>query len=336
MNDARRRHRRLDQRPQLPDQRRAVEFGGGIRHPEAVGRAAAGAECLQDRRTRCGRSCSRFPARIVLSFDPPSIPGLGATGGFEFQVEDLTGRGSVALNEATQAVIAEARKQPEISSQQLFTSFSTSTPQFNYDLDRNKAKLLGPQPAGRVQHAADLSGLALCQRLQPVRPHLPRDAAGRQGRARLGHRHLAPLCAQRYRRHGAAEHARHAEADRRSRDRAALQQLCLRPDQWRRGARLQLRPGGGGDGARRRSRPAARLRLSNGPASPSRSSRPDRSPRWCSGSRSSSCSSSSPRNTRAGPCPSWCCSRCRWRCSARCWRYGCAACRSTSIRRSAS
>jgi hydrophobe/amphiphile efflux-1 (HAE1) family protein len=80
---------------------------------------------------------------LALSFDPPSIPGLGAMGGFEFQVEDLTGRGSAALNEATQALIAEARKQPEIDARQLFTSFSTSTPQFKYDLDRNKAKLLG-------------------------------------------------------------------------------------------------------------------------------------------------------------------------------------------------
>ncbi len=84
-----------------------------------------------------------LPDGLALSFDPPSIPGLGATGGFEFQVEDLTGRGSVALNEATQALIAEARKQPEIDGHQLFTSFSTSTPQFKYDLDRNKAKLLG-------------------------------------------------------------------------------------------------------------------------------------------------------------------------------------------------
>ena len=84
-----------------------------------------------------------LPGAIALSFDPPSIPGLGTTGGFEFQVEDLTGRGSVALNEVAQALIAEARKQPELNPQQLFTSFSTSTPQFNYDLDRNKAKLLG-------------------------------------------------------------------------------------------------------------------------------------------------------------------------------------------------
>jgi len=84
-----------------------------------------------------------LPGAIALSFDPPSIPGLGTTGGFEFQVEDLTGRGSVALNDVAQALIAEARKQPELNPQQLFTSFSTSTPQFNYDLDRNKAKLLG-------------------------------------------------------------------------------------------------------------------------------------------------------------------------------------------------
>jgi hydrophobe/amphiphile efflux-1 (HAE1) family protein len=84
-----------------------------------------------------------LPGGLALSFDPPSIPGLGAMGGFEFQVEDLSGRGSAALNEVTQALIAEARKQPEIDGRQLFTSFSTSTPQFKYDLDRNKAKLLG-------------------------------------------------------------------------------------------------------------------------------------------------------------------------------------------------
>src|SRR6185437_2918539 len=84
-----------------------------------------------------------LPEGIALSFDPPSIPGLGTTGGFEFQVEDLTGRGSTALNDVTQAVIAEARKQPELNPQQLFSSFSTSTPQLNYNLDRNKAKSLG-------------------------------------------------------------------------------------------------------------------------------------------------------------------------------------------------
>ncbi len=79
----------------------------------------------------------------MLSFEPPSIPGLGTTGGFEFQIQDLNNHGAVAINEATQALIAEARKQPELDAHQLFSSFSTSTPQYVYDLDRNKAKLLG-------------------------------------------------------------------------------------------------------------------------------------------------------------------------------------------------
>src|SRR5258707_13244640 len=35
------------------------------------------------------------------------------------------------------------RSLPELNAQQLFSSFSTSTPQLNYSLDRNKAKLLG-------------------------------------------------------------------------------------------------------------------------------------------------------------------------------------------------
>ena len=84
-----------------------------------------------------------IPQAIALSFDPPSIPGLGSTGGFEFEVEDLTGQGSRALDQATQALIAEARKQPEIDGRQVFTTFSTSTPQYNFDLDRTRAKLLG-------------------------------------------------------------------------------------------------------------------------------------------------------------------------------------------------
>src|SRR6202011_450798 len=76
----------------------------------------------------------------VLGFEPPSIPGLGTFGGFEFQVEDLTGKGSQARDELTQALIAEARKQPEINAQTVLTTFGTATPQYNYDLDRSKAK----------------------------------------------------------------------------------------------------------------------------------------------------------------------------------------------------
>ena len=83
------------------------------------------------------------PEAAVLTFDPPSIPGIATTGGFEFEVEDLTGRGAHALDDATQALLAEARKQPELNARALFTSFGTSTPEYEFELDRTKAKLLG-------------------------------------------------------------------------------------------------------------------------------------------------------------------------------------------------
>jgi hydrophobe/amphiphile efflux-1 (HAE1) family protein len=84
-----------------------------------------------------------LPGAIALSFDPPSIPGLGTTGGFEFEVEDLTGKGAIALDAATQALLAEARKQPELDARQLLTTFGTSTPELEFKLDREKAKELG-------------------------------------------------------------------------------------------------------------------------------------------------------------------------------------------------
>jgi len=84
-----------------------------------------------------------IPAAIVLSFDPPSIPGLGTTGGFEFEVQDRTGAGAGKLDAATQAFLTEARKQPELNAQQLLTTFGASTPQLDFVLDRDKAKQLG-------------------------------------------------------------------------------------------------------------------------------------------------------------------------------------------------
>ncbi|MDP9634670.1 UNVERIFIED_ORG: HAE1 family hydrophobic/amphiphilic exporter-1 [Ensifer adhaerens] len=116
----------------------AVQFA--VLKPWGERPAAQGASALRE---AVQPQLLQIPDALVLAFDPPSIQGLGATGGFEFQVEDLAGRSAQALSDTTQALIAEARKQPEINPYQLFTTFSTSSPQFNYDLDRDKAKLLG-------------------------------------------------------------------------------------------------------------------------------------------------------------------------------------------------
>ena len=84
-----------------------------------------------------------LPAAIALSFDPPAIPGLGTTGGFEFEIEDRAGIGATKLDAATQAFLALARQQPELDGKQLLTTFGTSTPQLNFVLDRDRAKQLG-------------------------------------------------------------------------------------------------------------------------------------------------------------------------------------------------
>lgn len=86
---------------------------------------------------------ARISEAMALAFNPPAINGLGTFGGFDFEIEDRTGRGSAALEQATQAFLAEARKQPELDPRTLISTFDTSTPQYNFNLDRSKAKLLG-------------------------------------------------------------------------------------------------------------------------------------------------------------------------------------------------
>jgi HAE1 family hydrophobic/amphiphilic exporter-1 len=79
--------------------------------------------------------------------EPPSVPGIGTGGGLKGYVQDRSGRGLPALENATWAVVEEARKNPGIV--QPFTLFNTHTPQIFADIDRTKAELLGV-PISRV------------------------------------------------------------------------------------------------------------------------------------------------------------------------------------------
>jgi HAE1 family hydrophobic/amphiphilic exporter-1 len=84
-----------------------------------------------------------IPEAMAIALNPPAISGVGTFGGFDFELEDLTGKGTAALEQAVQTFLAAARRQPEINPRTLITSFSTGTPQYDFDLDRDKAKLLG-------------------------------------------------------------------------------------------------------------------------------------------------------------------------------------------------
>ncbi|WP_045213412.1 efflux RND transporter permease subunit [Desulfonatronovibrio magnus] len=78
---------------------------------------------------------------LVFGFSPPPIPGLGATGGVEIQIQDRTGAGMEDLNRVTHDFIAAAAQRPEVSSP--FTTFSMNVPQLMLELDRDKAKNMG-------------------------------------------------------------------------------------------------------------------------------------------------------------------------------------------------
>ena len=82
-----------------------------------------------------------IPGAIIVGFPPPSIPGLGRFGGFEFQVLDQTGADINNLAAATQAIAAAGNQSPRLRG--LFSSFTANDPQLQVTIDRQRALALG-------------------------------------------------------------------------------------------------------------------------------------------------------------------------------------------------
>jgi HAE1 family hydrophobic/amphiphilic exporter-1/multidrug efflux pump len=92
--------------------------------------------------TRANRAFAGIPEAIGFAFPLPPLPGVGNTNGFQFIVEDLNGTGDLnRLSQVTQGVLAGAAPRPEVTS--LSTGFSTAVPQYNVDVNRDKAGTLG-------------------------------------------------------------------------------------------------------------------------------------------------------------------------------------------------
>ncbi len=78
---------------------------------------------------------------FIIVIAPPPVRGIGNSGGFRMMVQDRGGRGSQALVEATQELIAAANADPRLTN--VFTVYETGTPQLYLDIDRVKAQQLG-------------------------------------------------------------------------------------------------------------------------------------------------------------------------------------------------
>jgi hydrophobe/amphiphile efflux-1 (HAE1) family protein len=83
---------------------------------------------------------SKISDAVIFVIAPPPVRGLGTAGGFKFLVQDRAGYGYKELQSATDALLAECAKDPDLSN--VFTTYRATTPQLYADIDRVKASML--------------------------------------------------------------------------------------------------------------------------------------------------------------------------------------------------
>src|SRR6201982_627535 len=83
---------------------------------------------------RLNQELSKNTEGLVLSFPPPAIPGVGASGGFTFMLEDRAGKDPQFLSQNLDKFIAAARKRPELAA--ISTTAFPTVPQVYVHVDR--------------------------------------------------------------------------------------------------------------------------------------------------------------------------------------------------------
>ncbi len=90
---------------------------------------------------------------FIIVIPPPPVRGIGNSGGFKMMVQDKRGRGLIALDAATQDLVAAANRTTGLAG--VFSLFNTRTPKIYADIDRVKAEMLGV-PADKVFEALEV------------------------------------------------------------------------------------------------------------------------------------------------------------------------------------
>ncbi len=99
-----------------------------------------------------------LPGAHIGVFQPPAVYGLGSTGGFEFELQAITGGDLQTLAELSRKIVERGNARPELTG--LFSGFSADTPQLEVQIDRERAYAQGvdlPQVFDTLQ--AQLGGL---------------------------------------------------------------------------------------------------------------------------------------------------------------------------------
>src|SRR6202166_4680267 len=100
-------------------------------------------EQLRAMMANANRALAKIPEGTAFVFLPPAIPGIGASGGVTFLLEDRAGMNVDFLGQQTQKFIEAARKRPEIA--RITTTLLPSVPQFYLDVDQDKVLKQGVQ-----------------------------------------------------------------------------------------------------------------------------------------------------------------------------------------------
>ena len=219
-------------------------------------------------------------------------------------VEDRGDLGPRALQAQTDNLVELANQQPELVPGGNTSVFRANVPQVFLDVDRTALMLKGVKTPGRLPDAPGVPGLAVRQRLQPLRPHLAGHRAGRGQVPRPEGRHPPAAGAQRQRDDGSDRGGGRRARDQRPAGPDPVQHVPGGLDQRQRPARDQLGAGdrsdvGAGPG---RAAQVDELRVDRAglPGAPGRQHGHDR----LRASRSSWSSWCWRRSSRAG--------RCRW------------------------
>jgi multidrug efflux pump subunit AcrB len=119
--------------------------------------------------------------QVTVSGAAP-IPGLSVAGGFKLMVEDRAGLTLDVLQQQTEALIGELKKQPGLEPK-LTTTLRANNPQLFLEVDRDKVEALGV-PLSDVNQTLQIYlgsssvGIFVCHELQRLRPALAGHAPG--------------------------------------------------------------------------------------------------------------------------------------------------------------
>jgi multidrug efflux pump len=87
-------------------------------------------------KARLNKYLSSLSEGIAFAFPPPVIPGVGTSGGFQFILEDRSGKDVAFLAQNMKTFLDAARKRPELST--LIPTFQPNVPQVFVKVDRDK------------------------------------------------------------------------------------------------------------------------------------------------------------------------------------------------------